>query len=492
VAVRSWRFKSSFGHQSVGSRDGITLDALVRAGSRLQVEFDPRSVAAFRVCIGLLAALFAIDFLIAARELPLFELISGQDGGVLMSLPFRLLSPFFWSNEPIWFVFLFLSVFLSGLALAANARMWWLGLILWWLLLSLHHRGFVFLYGADTLFRLSVFWLLFLPTYGGAQHRRAKGWACSALLAQWAFVHLSAGWMKNFDLWFVQGAGVQQAFMNPVFRGDFAPWALAVFPDSFFSFASRATLFLERLGPLVLMLTWRLEKWRCSILLLFAFFHILIFLFLDVGLFPLVNLAILVCFLPSYFWNLMPHLRWNETRKASLAWVLVAKDRLALIFLGLIVVFQVRSFVGEFTNAPKERSLLYKTLASMGLMQHWNLFAPSAGLNSAWVILVIEDERGQRRPWLVGDSPGAQIVSEISKGLHTRWVPLVTKYLARPSQVDLRMRLARAVCEPLESRQSKIVIYRRLNAGEATDWERWPCFKFWKTDEAEPRTDLAE
>jgi hypothetical protein len=120
------------------------------------------------------------------------------------------------------------------------------------------------------------------------------------LIVQLAIVYWLAGWAKWNDAWLHEDA------LGNVFKfglyGLPLGAALSDYP-ALTRFFSRATVWFELLGPLLLFIPWRVSLLRMLAFVGFVALHIGIAVTMTVGLFSYAAIAVWMAILPAAFWD---------------------------------------------------------------------------------------------------------------------------------------------------------------------------------------------
>ncbi len=273
---------------------------------------DLRALAALRIC---LAFLLLCDLAARLSDLAAFY----TDDGVLPSTLVR------WRLDPLAFSVHLLSgdaaiqaaLFLvHGLCAAAMLVGWrtrWTTALSWFLLTSLHYRNPSILFGADKYLRVLLFWSLFLPLGArwsldsvrgparGSRPVRLCTWGTAAMLIQNAIVYLTTGALKWKEAAWQEGTALYYSLSVDQVVKEFAN-VLLRFPDVL-NAATYAALYLELVGPLLLFSPFWTAPLRTAVVVCLMLMHFGIFLSLKLWIFPWVNMAALLIFLPSAFWD---------------------------------------------------------------------------------------------------------------------------------------------------------------------------------------------
>ncbi|MFC6993752.1 HTTM domain-containing protein [Haladaptatus sp. GCM10025707] len=381
-------------------RDRISLAV------RHRFEIDTRSLAVFRIAIGLLIladlvrrsralTAFYTDF----GVLPRTALISRSDP---LHLSLHTLSGDAWVQAVF---FLIAGVFAVALTIGYRTSAATIGS--WIFLVSLHNRMPEVLNGGDFLLRLLLFWAMFLPLgaswavdnqqASNTQTRTAvRSVAAAALLLQVVIMYsTNAAFKLSGDVW-LQGKGLEYVFSLGQFTilfGDVLGSYPAVLHGLDYLWLGMITLsFLLIALP---------GLWRTGFVFLFISLHLGMLFTMRIDLFALISIAGLLPFLPAAFWDIvLPQLshyrlsraigQWPQKLAGTLPVITVSgvpsllsrwKTRLGtgvpLFFLVLIVLWNIQvlgySQVYGHDVVPEEaESVIDLTRTD----QYWNMFAP--------------------------------------------------------------------------------------------------------------------
>lgn len=280
---------------------------------------DVRSLALFRICIGLV---LLVDLLSRSTDIQQHY----SDLGVLPRealWQLLLLSKWHWSLHALTGsvagqTVLFACAAACAVALILGYRTR-LALVLSWLLLaSLHARNPILQYGGDHLLRMLLFWSLFLPLGCYWSIDRLRGvvpqgrpgrhlsMASVAILVQMFMLYFFSSLFKRNEIW-QGGEGMVLAMSNDMFSKPVAHHLLE-YPQ-LLEQASFAVPLLQLLVPFLLFVPWATVWFRTLAIILLAGFHLVIELFLSTGIFQYVALSGLMLFLPSEFWDRLSKVR---------------------------------------------------------------------------------------------------------------------------------------------------------------------------------------
>tara|TARA_R110002126_G_scaffold214719_7_gene360970 strand:+ start:2399 stop:4183 length:1785 start_codon:yes stop_codon:yes gene_type:complete len=183
----------------------------------------------------------------------------------------------------------------------------------WLLMLSLQNRNVLILSGEDNLMLLMTFWAMFLPL--GAKYsldnalnrnsdnisNRFLSFATAAILIQGMSMYFFSALLKTDARWVPDGTAVYFALQLDYLATPFAMWF-----RQFEALLTPLTYYvwgLELIGPILIFSPIFQRKLRMLFLLAFVTMHIGFFLFLEIGLFPLISIVMNLLFLPSWVWE---------------------------------------------------------------------------------------------------------------------------------------------------------------------------------------------
>ncbi len=284
---------------------------------------DLRSLAAMRIGLAGVVltdlAIRASDFhaMYSSAGLAPVEFVRSQQRIPVWSL--HLLS-----GSDAWQLLLFGLATLFAMAMLVGYRTRLAAVASWILLTSVQMRMPLVLNAGDTLLRVALFWSMFLPlgavwsvdalrgkdrrdepsgSLGGLDANPFIGVASFALIVQLAIVYWFAGWAKWNDAWLHEDA------LGNVFKFGLYGLPLGAALNDYPAltrFFSRATIWLELLGPLLLFIPWQTARLRMVAFVGFVVLHIGIAATMTVGLFSYAAIAVWLALLPGEFWD-----RWT-------------------------------------------------------------------------------------------------------------------------------------------------------------------------------------
>ena len=288
------------------------------------VRVDTRSLAVFRIFVGLLVV---ADILLRSRN---FWFYYTDDGIVPQSLaqadtPEYAVSVYYLTSEPVAIAGLFALTALVGLSLVVGYRTRAATVLTFLLVISLdHHNPFVTSY-ADTLFRLLLFWAIFLPL--------GERWSVDAVHAEtthpdWEPRSTVAG----FATFFALGQMVMMYLQNGIHKRESGLWQSGEATPLIFGIDEMTFLLGEFLGAFPTLLTYGgllwfymlLGSWllilfrgrlRLPLVALFVGGHLTFALTVRIGAFAYVALAGLMLFVQTPVWEDGRRLsRWLDSR----------------------------------------------------------------------------------------------------------------------------------------------------------------------------------
>ena len=273
---------------------------------------DVRSLAIFRILLGIYIVLDAIDKFSLVN--PFFS-----DNGVIprsmvdlsaIEYAYHLQISLLSGSE--WFGYIFLAILaIFGFLLIIGFKTRIVTVVCWLLFSSLIVRMDAISNSGDTLLIVLLFWAMFLPL--GARfsidsrfekfriQKRVFSAAAIALYIQFALVYITTGIFKGQFLSWHNGTHLYLTFsrfeyMNPI--------AFLIYPQyELLSFLTHFTLILELFGPLLFFIPIFFLPFRMLGIILFAGLQISIAITMKVAFFPISSLAGILVFIPTEFWE---------------------------------------------------------------------------------------------------------------------------------------------------------------------------------------------
>ncbi|MFO0842945.1 MAG: HTTM domain-containing protein [Gemmataceae bacterium] len=285
---------------------------------------DVRSLALFRVA---LATFILLDWIDRLPDLRVFY----SDEGILPRALITGVQPVsaHMLGGSVWYQGALLAIaVVFSLLLLVGWRTPWVCLVNFFLLVSVHARNPVLMQGGDHLIRMLTFWGIFLPLgacwsvdAARSSVRPARPGVVSpgsvAYVLQICVLYWFAAAWKWLGPWREEGTAVYLAL-----HVDHFPTRLGLlfreYPDLCWVM-THYTIWLETLGPVMLLLPFNVGLQRMVTIGAFILFHAGLALTMELGHFPFVCMLAWLPLLPTGFWNrLVPRLRSPEAARLTL------------------------------------------------------------------------------------------------------------------------------------------------------------------------------
>lgn len=372
---------------------------------------DPRSLALFRILIGIILFSLGLDLV--------------KDSDVFFSPHSIACGASRLPSSPWFYRAVECSLLLSALALIIGLYTKIAVLTAGAALFAVETYAPEITQGGDMLLRVLLFWSLFLPLNRKwaldlmrqtPSYPRLSFTATSADLAitiQVACLYWFAALQKTGALWVINGNALFFALQLQHFSTSFGT-SLTAFP-SFLRILTFASLGLEYLGPVLLFLPHRRGIFRIIAVFSFLFFHLVgMGLLLRIGNFPWVCASVWLIFLPNQFWSWLSSLSstdlFRNVLRPTPSKVIKKRrdsrilDRLTvtLIFFGLvdIALWNVASISGS--TYWQSWTKIDKLGETLGLAQRWNMYAPEPPSVHGWIVVPAELDDGTSVDLLTG------------------------------------------------------------------------------------------
>ncbi|BAQ66671.1 HTTM domain-containing protein [Geminocystis sp. NIES-3709] len=293
--------------------DFLRLKSIIFTRLEKLFGFDLRSLALFRICLGIL---ILIDLTVRFQDLKAHY----TDFGVLPRdvLLTRHFNPWFWSihlfsGQSLFQIALFLMTGICAIALILGYQTRLFTILSWFFLVSLQNRNPLINNSGDVLFRLLLFWSIFLPlgsyysvdyALNLAKNKLSKkifSGATIALTFQICLIYWCAWLFKSDPIWRVEGTAVYYALSLDLFATSFGKYLLN-FPE-LLKFLNFATLSIELIGPFFLFMPIFTDSFRLATVIVFIGLHLGFRLALIIGIFYLVSCTGWLIFIPSFVWD---------------------------------------------------------------------------------------------------------------------------------------------------------------------------------------------
>jgi hypothetical protein len=404
---------------------------------------DYRSLRLFRVLVGLAAALDAI------YRMPVITEFYTDDGVLPRAMIYakdtpRWFSLYMLSGNYWWSASLLMVTLIVAVLLILEYRPQIISAVLFILIVSVDHRNSHILFGVDSLMRAALLWSIFLPS-----SRSEKGivanWASAAALIQIAVIYFCAGWLKSSDMWLWHPDASYYA-MHAEFYVSRLGLTLRNFPGPL-RIGTVITVLIERFGWLLFFSPWQSARMRTLAFFLMAGLHILFSMALELGLFPLVDIAFLTLLLPTEFWDGL--IKRAQTlaiyRPEPLAYLRqsAALQSVCAVFLVMMVWWNLNDL--EPGVMPASISFGMK---AVGLDQGWGMFAPEPMQRTGWFVTDGLRPNGEHVDPMSLSEHEASFARPNSVGAslpHPRWLEFLVE-IALEERKGLRARYGDYLC----------------------------------------------
>ena len=303
---------------------------------------DHRSLALFRIA---LALLLLFDLTVRANSL----VAHYTDEGILprADLIAYFANPFWISvhmiSGNIFFqgmLFIIAGIFAFALLVGYKTRL--ATIVSWFFLISIHSRNPFILQGGDILFRMILFWAMFLPlgkkysidSLNKKEKQKEKtffSFGTVGILLQVALVYFFSALLKTGKEWYPEGTAIYYALSIDQFATPFGKFLLN-FPE-LLTYFTYIVLFFELLGPFFLFIPIFFGQVRTLFTFLFFLLISGMGLSLYLGPFPWISVVAFLVFLPTWFWDKFSPLIRKTSNSLSLNKLNKLKDMLSYIFI---------------------------------------------------------------------------------------------------------------------------------------------------------------
>ncbi len=222
-----------------------------------------------------------------------------------------------------WQIFLFVIAAIAAILMTVGYRTTVVTIISWILLVSLQARNPLIIHSGDTLFRVAMFWAMFLPLGAvwsvDARRRVARTTATLrgfeivspatvGLIMTLFSLYFFAGVAKLNDTWF-SGIAMEYVSRLDIYSTSLGK-RLRDFPGILKSI-TWSTLVIEVALPFLLFVPWHKHRIRIFLMIVFCGFHIGILMTMKLGLFQYTSICIWLALVPGGIMN------WLDSRFQS-------------------------------------------------------------------------------------------------------------------------------------------------------------------------------
>lgn len=284
--------------------------------------FDLRALAALRVAV---AVLIIGDLISRSRELAAHYTDFGAVPRNVIVLYDRWRISLHhmsgtWDVQAVLFI---LTGFLA-VSLLAGYRTRLMTILLWFLMSSLDSRNPYIADGGDVLLRLTLFWGFFMPWGAVFSVDRALGpeeqvlpervfsAATFAFTIQVVLIYAFSVYHKTSPEWRTEGTAVHYAVHLIQMAYPLAGY-LAPFPRVT-RLLTHAIFWFQAIGPLLLFFPFRNGPVRTATIFAFFLLHLGMGFTLQIGLFSWASAAVMIAFLPPWFWDKLSGLAARKDR----------------------------------------------------------------------------------------------------------------------------------------------------------------------------------
>jgi hypothetical protein len=390
--------------------------------------FDLRSLALFRICLGLmiiadlilrsqtLTAMYTDDGYFTRDLAKTYSLINDMSYGVQSST--------YWSLHAIsgtlqWQMVLFGIAALAAIFLIAGAWTRIATVISWVLIISLQARNPLILTSGDGLLKMMIFWSIFLPL--------GKVWSIDAIrkrseasrppnfyalsvatigfMVQLFCMYFFAGIAKWNEIW-ISGNAMEYVLRLNIYATDLGVWLLN-YPQML-KIIAWTTLYGEIFLPWLFFVPFFVTHIRVSLMAIFWMLHLSIALSMDIGLFSYISMLAWLPFIPGAVWNLfrapVPHTVQEQHRSTPLNLGLkIATSVVCLFFLYLTLAWNIANIDYDYCKRAVPRPVRWFGLV-LNMHQHFKMFdyPPS---QSPWFVYAAVLRNGESVDVLRGGTP---------------------------------------------------------------------------------------
>lgn len=202
-------------------------------------------------------------------------------------------------------------------------------ILTWFFVISLIARNPMVVTGGYVIFRLGLFWAIFLPMGAKWSIDSALNNVCDkptqidkksflspatiAVIFQVLMTYVFAGFHKRDPIWDKDFTGIYYSLHIDQFATSLGKFLLN-FP-AFLEFNTAFVVYLQRFGVLLFLIPIKNNYFRLLGIFLFCFFHIGLNLTMNIGWFQVIGMIMLGFFLPTSFWDYILNKLSTEKRK---------------------------------------------------------------------------------------------------------------------------------------------------------------------------------
>lgn len=295
-----------------------------------------------------------------------------------------------------------------ALALLVGFRTWWMTLLSWMMIASLHRRLPYVMHGGDQLLSTILLWSLLLPlgakwsidsrakSQGEAEPANYFSVATVGILLQVCIIY----WFTFLHKWhpdWHEGRALGEALQTYFYAKPLGSWLRQ--RESLTMFFNYATLGLEALGPFVALFPWRNSMCRMLAIAMFVGLHIGIAATMRVGLFSYVSIVCWLLFVPSAFWDRFS--KMSQQPRPALVETGFLRTVCAAALLLFVLAFNLLGLPALNRMGLRNQRPMRLVSSLLRTKQKWNMFAPTADKWNGWFIMPAMLKDGSSRDiWL--------------------------------------------------------------------------------------------
>lgn len=408
--------------------------SIIFAKAKELFSIDLRSLAVFRICLGLV---LIVNLLQRVSDIKAFY----SDEGIL---PRRILfeemyntfvfSLHLMSGSVLFQGILLFIAFVSAFAMLIGFRTKIAVFLSWILFVSLISRNLFVNDTCDLFLGHILFWCNFLPLNAyysmdcALNENKEKPPALlfsggtAGLLCQITFIYFFAGLLQLRDPFWAQGMSMYYAISEVQHGSELGVAFLHSVPLFWIQFLSYFVVYLESFCPLFLFSPMFTTAFRMLGLFLLVLMNLVYGMFFDFGLFPWINVCSLIVFIPSLFWDRLfsssvvqnffnqifrkilqfiePVPRYNFSLSFKVS---MLNNALSVFFLVYILFLNLQNFSPNY-KVPEKISFIGVLLQ---LQQNWGMFLTDGivGGYNIWYVIPAKLKDGKEIDLFSGETP---------------------------------------------------------------------------------------
>lgn len=339
---------------------------------------DSRSLSLFRILLGLTsifrfgtALYWSDEFLAPAGFLPV----------VTLNYWATKWSLFFLNDTLTWAKILCTISLLFSLLLVLGFRTKTVLIVLWILTTSLTNRQHHIENNGFTVFRLALFWSIFVPldrhfifnfsktsklnNFSIRNPMKISGLGPFVLFMQFVIIYFFAGVTKTDESWI----GTHDAIYKALSLGAFAA-PLGTYLNQYYSitqFLTISTIGVETILPLLLLIEAPWLRLRSIATFAFLLLPIIFGNIFDLGIFPIMMCTYATCLIPSWWWDRKKESTMEQIKQSSPTCIFITS-------LFLLALFDACSSSFKKYNFPQEPAWVNESMLLFRIDQKWWMF----------------------------------------------------------------------------------------------------------------------